>query len=74
MADFFVGLAIEHTNNGTGGLQEVGQNFSSQLSKLSTVISVQDVSQIVGVFQGYPTKFRDWIKLIEKYILFGRWG
>ena len=27
------------------------------------------VSQIVGVFEGDPTKFRDWIKSIEKYIL-----
>ena len=36
---FLVGLATEITNNVMGGLQEVGQNFSSQLSKLSTVIS-----------------------------------
>ena len=64
-----VGLATEITNNVTGGLQEVGQNFSSQLSKLSTVISAQGVSQIVCVFQGGPTKFRDWIKSIEKCIL-----
>ena len=42
-----LGLATEITNNVTGGLQEVGQNFSSQLSKLSTVISVQDVFQIL---------------------------
>ena len=49
---FLVGLANEITNNVTGGLQGIGQNFSSQLSKFSTVISAQDVSQIVGVFEG----------------------
>ena len=64
-----MGLATEITNNITGGLQGVGQNFSSQLSKLSIVISAQSVSQRVGVFEGDPTKFRDWIKSIEKYML-----
>ena len=56
---FLVGLATEIPDNVTGRLQEVGQNFSSQLSKLSTVISAQGVSQIVGVFKGDPTKFRN---------------
>ena len=55
-------------------MQEVGQNFSSGLSKLSTAICAQGVSQIVGVFEGDPTKFRDWIKSIEKYILFWQVG
>ena len=59
---FLVCLATEITYNVTRGLQEVGQNFSSQLSKLSAVISTQGVSQIVGVFEGDATKFRDWIK------------
>ena len=71
---FLVGLATEITNNATGGLQEVGQNFSSQLSKLSTLISAQGVSQIVGVFEGDPTKFRDWIKSTGKVHTFGRRG
>ena len=66
---FLVGLATEITNNVTGGLQEVGQNFSPQLSKFSAVINAQGVSQIVGVFEGDHTKCRDWMKLIEKYIL-----
>ena len=55
---FLVGLATEITNNVIGGLQEVGKNFSSQLSKLSTVISAQGVCQI-GVFEGDPTLFRN---------------
>ena len=62
-------FATEITNNVTEELQKVGQNFSSESSKLSTIISAQGVSQIVGVFEGDPTKFRDWIKAIEKYIL-----
>ena len=47
----------------------MGQNFSSQLSKLSTAISAWGVSQIIGVFEGDATKLRDWVKSIEKYIL-----
>ena len=66
---FLVGLVTEITNNVTGGYEEVGQNFCSQLSKLSSVTSAQGVSQIVGVFERDPTKFRDWIKSVEKYIL-----
>ena len=69
LARFLVGLATQITNNATGELQEVGKNFSSKLSKLSNVISAQVTSQIVGVFEGDPTKFRDLIKSIEKYIL-----
>ena len=33
------------------------------------VISVQGVSQVVVSFDGEPTKFRDWIKSIENYML-----
>ena len=51
---FLVSLATEITNKVTGGFQEVGQNFSFQLSKLSTVISAQGVSQLEGVFEGDP--------------------
>ena len=64
-----MGLATEINNNVTGGLQEVGKNFSCVLSKLSTVISAQGVSHIVGVFERDTTKFRDGIKSVEKYIL-----
>ena len=38
-----------------------------------TVISIQGVSQVVGSFDGEHTKFRDWIKLIEKYVLSAGW-
>ena len=34
-----------------------------------TVISAQRVSQVVSSFNGKPTKFRDRIKSIEKYVL-----
>ena len=70
---FLVGSATEITNNVNGGLQEADQNFSSQLSKLSTVISAEGVSQIAGVFEVDPTKFRDWSKSSEIHT-FGRRG
>ena len=64
-----VGLTAEITNNIKRGLQNVGPSFINQLAGLSTVISAQGVSQVVGSFDGEPTKFRDWIKSIEKYVL-----
>ena len=66
---FLVGLANEITVNVTGGLHEVGKSFSTQLANLSIVISAQGMSQIVVAFEGESSKFRDWIKSIEKYIL-----
>ena len=66
---FLVGLATEITNNITGRLQNVGHSYTNQLAGLSTVISGQGVSQVLGSIDGEPTKFRDWIKSIEKYVL-----
>ena len=48
---FLVGVANEISVNVTGGLHEVGKSFSTHLANLSTVISAQGVSQIVGTFE-----------------------
>ena len=45
-----------------------GQRFTHKLAGLSTVISAQWVCHVVGSFYGEPTKYRDWIKSIEKYM------
>ena len=66
---FLVDLAGGVSNEIKKGMEDVGKDFSTQLANLSTIISAQGVSQIVGVFDGEPTKFRDWIKSIEKYVL-----
>ena len=66
---FLVGLASEITNNVTRGLQNVGQSFSNQFAGLSTVMSAQEVSQVVGSFDGEHTQYRYWIKSNEKYVL-----
>ena len=47
----------------------VDQSFTNQLAGLLTVISAQEVSQVMGSFDGEPTKYGDWIKSIEKYVL-----
>ena len=60
---------MKKTNNVSRGLQNVSKNFANWLAGLPTVISAQGVSQVVGTFDGESTKFRDWIKLIEKYML-----
>ena len=66
---FLVDLAGGVSNEIKKGMEDVGKDFSTQLANLSTIISAQGVSQIVGVFDGEPTKFRDWIKSIENYVL-----
>ena len=50
-------------------MQNVGHSCKNQLADLSAVISAQGVFQVVGSFNGEPSKFRDWIKSIEKYVL-----
>ena len=65
---FLVGLASGITNNVTTELQNVGQSFTNQFVGLSTVISVQGVSQVVGSFDGEPTIVNDWITSIQKYM------
>ena len=63
---FLVSLAGDISNQVKTGIKDASQGFSDQLTKLSTVISTQGVSQVVGVFEGEPDKFRDWINSIEK--------
>ena len=52
--------------------QDVGaafQNLAYQLQGVSNKLGAQGVNQIVHTFTGDPTKFRSWIKQIEKYVL-----
>ena len=46
----------EWEGNGPRGLQYVGHGFTNQLEGLLTVIRAQGVSQVVGLFDGVPTK------------------
>jgi len=53
--------------------QDVGaafQNLAYQLQGVSNKLGAQGVNQIVSTFTGDPTKFRSWIKQIERYVLF----
>ena len=49
--------------------QEVFQNLAFQLQRLSNKLGAQGINQIVPTFSGDSTKFRSWIKQIEKYVL-----
>ena len=51
---FLVGLANEISVNVAAGFHKAGKSFSTQLANLSTIISAQGVSQIVGAFEGEP--------------------
>ena len=45
-----------------------GSRFFKILANLLIVISTQGVSQVVGNFEGNPSKFRDWMKSTEKCV------
>ena len=49
---FLVSLAGEVSNQVKLGITDASQGFSDQLTKLSTVISTQGVSQVVSIFEG----------------------
>ena len=66
---FLVGLAGEISSYFSQGIQNASQGFSAQLTNLSTAISAQGVSQVVGLFDGDSSKYQDWIKSLEKYTL-----
>ena len=53
--------------------QDVGEAFAdlaAQLRNVSTFMAARDISNSVSVFEGEPSKFRAWIKEIEKSALF----
>ena len=55
------------------GQQDVGEafaNLAAQLRTVSTFMAARDISNSVSVFEGEPSKFRAWIKEIEKSALF----
>ena len=64
-----MGLSSEITNNVVKGLQNVCLSYRNHLAGLLTAISAQGVFHVVGSFDVEPTKFRDWIKSIEKYMI-----
>ena len=64
-----VELAGEISNELKRSMQDVGQGFTKHLANLLTVISTQGLSQVIGVFEGNSSTFRDWIKSTEKYAL-----
>ena len=52
--------------------QDIGlafNNIAFQLQGLTTKLNTHGINQIVPNFSGDPTKFRTWIKQIEKYVL-----
>ena len=53
--------------------QDVGEAFAdlaAQLRNVSTFMAARDISNSVSVFEGEPSRFKAWIKEIEKSALF----
>ena len=52
--------------------QDIGaafNNLAQQMTGLSSTIKSQGIAQMMPPFNGVPSKFTEWIKNIEKYIL-----
>ena len=52
--------------------QEIGavfQDLNNHLKGLSNAVSTQGISQLIPSYDGIPSKFKEWIKNIEKYSL-----
>ena len=54
---FLVGPAGEISSKFSQGIQNASQGFSAQLTNLSTAISAQGVSQVVGLFDGDSSRY-----------------
>lgn len=52
----------------------VFNNLAFQLQGLSNKLSAQSINQVVPKFSGDTSKFRTWIKQIEKYVLLANMG
>ena len=50
-------------------IEAVFRNLNNELKDLSNVVSTQGISQFIPSFDGTPSKFKEWIKNIEKYSL-----
>jgi len=46
---------------------ETFDKINTQIAGLTSAVYTQSVSQIIPAFEGDPSKFKDWIKNIEKY-------
>ena len=56
------------------GIAQAFQTLATQMGKVSTAFGAQGVNQIVMPFEGEASKFKDWVKSIEKYAVLTTWG
>lgn len=47
--------------------EEVFRILGEKVEGMSQAINAQSIGQMIGTFDGNPTKFREWIKQIDKY-------
>jgi hypothetical protein len=53
------------------GNEDIGaafNNLAQQITGLSSTIKSQGIAQMIPPFNGVPSKFKKWIKNIEKYV------
>lgn len=65
-------MANQGNQQGNAGNVDVGQAFqglANQMAGLTNAMGAHGISQLVEPFSGEPSKFREWIKAIEKYAI-----
>lgn len=67
--DIDAGTAFQHLSAQMAASGDAYAALTNQMSHLTSAIGAHGISQFITPFEGDPTKFKAWIKSIEKYAL-----
>ena len=63
------GAAFLHLSTQLAASDDAYATLSNQMANLTSAIGAHGISQFIPPFEGDPSKFKQWIKSIEKYAL-----
>ena len=63
------GAAFQHLSTQLAASGDAYATLSNQMANLTSAIGAHGISQFIPPFEGDPSKFKQWIKSIEKYAL-----
>ena len=63
------GAAFQHLSMQLAASGDAYATLSNQMANLTSAIGAHGISQFIPPFEGDPSKFKQWIKSIEKYAL-----
>lgn len=67
--DIDAGTAFQHLSAQMAASGDAYAALTNQMSHLTSAIGAHGISQFITPFEGDSTKFKAWIKSIEKYAL-----